>query len=73
MSSSFGTLFRVTTFGESHGPAVGAVIDFGGTRRIDSAGLGAMMLMELVTDPETKTPAANETLAVTNAAFTSAV
>lgn len=27
VSSSFGTLFRVTTFGESHGPAVGAVID----------------------------------------------
>lgn len=27
MSSSFGTLFRVTTFGESHCPAVGAIID----------------------------------------------
>ncbi len=27
MSSTFGRLFRVTTFGESHGPAVGAVID----------------------------------------------
>jgi len=27
MSSSFGTLFRVTTFGESHCPAVGAVVD----------------------------------------------
>ena len=27
MSSSFGTLFRVTTFGESHGQGVGAVID----------------------------------------------
>ena len=27
MSSSFGTLFRVTTFGESHGPGVGVVID----------------------------------------------
>ena len=26
-SSSFGTLFRVTTFGESHGPAIGAVLD----------------------------------------------
>ena len=25
--SSFGTLFRVTTWGESHGPGVGAVID----------------------------------------------
>jgi len=25
--NSFGTLFRVTTFGESHGPAIGAVID----------------------------------------------
>jgi len=25
--SSFGTAFRVTTFGESHGPAVGAVVD----------------------------------------------
>lgn len=25
--SSFGTLFRVTTFGESHGPALGVVID----------------------------------------------
>ena len=27
MSSSFGTLFRVTTFGESHGLGVGCVID----------------------------------------------
>jgi len=27
MSNTFGHLFRVTTFGESHGPAVGAVID----------------------------------------------
>jgi chorismate synthase len=27
MSSSYGTLFRITTFGESHGPAVGVVVD----------------------------------------------
>jgi len=27
MTSSFGTLFRITTFGESHGPAIGVVID----------------------------------------------
>jgi chorismate synthase len=27
MGSSFGVLFRITTFGESHGPALGAVID----------------------------------------------
>jgi len=27
MSNTFGTIFRVTTFGESHGPALGAVID----------------------------------------------
>ncbi len=27
MSNTFGTLFAVTTFGESHGPAVGAVVD----------------------------------------------
>ena len=27
MSSSFGALFRVSTFGESHGPAVGVVVD----------------------------------------------
>ena len=27
MSSTFGELFRVTTFGESHGPAVGVVVD----------------------------------------------
>ncbi len=27
MSNSFGTCFRVTTFGESHAPALGAVID----------------------------------------------
>ena len=27
MSSSFGTLFRVTTFGESHGLGIGAVVD----------------------------------------------
>jgi len=25
--NTFGSLFRVTTFGESHGPALGAVID----------------------------------------------
>ena len=27
MSSTFGTLFKMTTFGESHGPGVGAVVD----------------------------------------------
>ena len=27
MSSTFGRLYRVTTFGESHGPAVGVVVD----------------------------------------------
>jgi chorismate synthase len=27
MSSCFGTLFRIVTFGESHGPAVGVVVD----------------------------------------------
>ncbi len=27
MSSSYGTLFRIATFGESHGPAIGVVID----------------------------------------------
>jgi len=27
MSNTFGRLFRVTTFGESHGPAIGCVID----------------------------------------------
>lgn len=27
MASQFGTLFRIATFGESHGPAVGVVID----------------------------------------------
>ncbi|MCA0452028.1 MAG: chorismate synthase, partial [Proteobacteria bacterium] len=26
-ANSFGTLFRVTTWGESHGPALGAVVD----------------------------------------------
>ena len=26
-SNSFGQIFRITTFGESHGPAVGVVID----------------------------------------------
>src|SRR6185436_2121670 len=25
--NSFGTLFRVTTWGESHGPAIGCVVD----------------------------------------------
>lgn len=25
--NSFGTLFRITTFGESHGPYIGVVID----------------------------------------------
>ena len=27
MGNSFGHLFRVTTFGESHGPAVGVIVD----------------------------------------------
>lgn len=27
MGNSFGTLFRITTFGESHGPALGVIID----------------------------------------------
>lgn len=27
MANTFGTVFRVTTFGESHGPAVGCVVD----------------------------------------------
>lgn len=27
MSSSYGTLFKITTFGESHGPAIGVIID----------------------------------------------
>ncbi len=27
MSNTFGTLFRISTFGESHGPAIGVVID----------------------------------------------
>ena len=27
MANSFGTLFRLTTFGESHGEAVGGVVD----------------------------------------------
>ena len=27
MSNSYGRLFRITTFGESHGPAIGVVID----------------------------------------------
>jgi len=27
VSSSFGTLFRITTFGESHGPGLGVVVD----------------------------------------------
>ncbi|HEY4178189.1 MAG TPA: chorismate synthase [Kofleriaceae bacterium] len=27
MGDSYGTLFRITTFGESHGPAIGVVID----------------------------------------------
>jgi len=36
MSSSFGTLFRITTFGESHGPGIGVVIE-GCPPRIDLA------------------------------------
>lgn len=27
MSNTFGTIFKITTFGESHGPAIGVVID----------------------------------------------
>lgn len=27
VSNSYGTLFRITTFGESHGPAIGVIID----------------------------------------------
>ncbi|MFM7621836.1 MAG: chorismate synthase, partial [Alphaproteobacteria bacterium] len=25
--SSFGDIFRITTFGESHGPAIGCIVD----------------------------------------------
>ena len=31
--STFGTIFKVTTFGESHGPAIGAVVDGMRSRR----------------------------------------
>ena len=27
MSNSYGTLFKISTFGESHGPAIGVIID----------------------------------------------
>jgi len=27
MGNTFGEIFRITTFGESHGPAIGVVID----------------------------------------------
>src|SRR5688500_3802213 len=27
MGNSFGKIFRITTFGESHGPAIGGIID----------------------------------------------
>jgi chorismate synthase len=27
MSNSYGTLFKITTFGESHGPAIGVIVD----------------------------------------------
>jgi hypothetical protein len=27
MSNSFGKLFKLTTFGESHGPAIGGILD----------------------------------------------
>ena len=27
MSNSYGTIFRITTFGESHGPAIGVIVD----------------------------------------------
>ena len=27
MSNTFGEVFRITTFGESHGPAMGVIID----------------------------------------------
>ena len=27
MSSSLGTIFKISTYGESHGPALGVVID----------------------------------------------
>src|SRR4051812_46999651 len=27
MNNSYGTLFRITTFGESHGPAIGVILD----------------------------------------------
>ncbi|EJF11861.1 chorismate synthase [Pontibacter sp. BAB1700] len=27
MSNTYGKIFRITTFGESHGPAVGVIVD----------------------------------------------
>ena len=36
MSSTFGRLVRITTFGESHGPALGGIVDgFPAGMRID--------------------------------------
>ena len=35
--STFGELFRVTNFGESHGPAMGCIFDFGDTATGDRA------------------------------------
>ncbi len=44
MGSSFGALFRITTFGESHGPGVGVVVDGCPARlRLDLAQIQAEM------------------------------
>jgi chorismate synthase len=56
MSSTFGQLFRVTTFGESHGPAVGVVVDgmppgIGRRRRTSSASWTAGARTGAITSP----------------------
>ena len=42
--NTFGKIFRLTTFGESHGPAVGGIIDGMPPRISVDAGAGAAMM-----------------------------
>ena len=52
--SSFGQLFRITTFGESHGPAVGVVVD-GVTPNVEQFLNKSGMSQAIAVDPDEET------------------
>ena len=50
--STFGTLFRLTTFGESHGPAVGCIVDGCPSGKVDAEIRGTPRNLDKRDEPE---------------------